>query len=131
MSQRIVLLGGGGMATACGLVLAERSDVDITLWCRRRDGAEHIAKSRENPHLPGVRLPALIKESADPNCLEAGDWIVVAIPTKYLRETITPFGGLVGDGTPVISVVKGLELGTLDRPSEIMLDGSRTGSTSW
>jgi glycerol-3-phosphate dehydrogenase (NAD(P)+) len=122
MTQRIVLLGGGGMATACALVLSERDDVDITLWCRRPEGAAQIAKSRENQHLPHVRLPVAIHVTADPNCVTAADWIVAAIPTKYLRETITPFGGLVKKGVPVISVIKGLELGTFDRPSEIILE---------
>ncbi len=122
MSQRIVLLGGGGMATACALVLAEHPDVEITLWCRRREAAEQIAKTHVNPHLPGALLPASITVTSDAVCLKAADWIVVAVPTKYLRETITPLGKFVGQGVPVVSVVKGLELKTLSRPSEIILD---------
>lgn len=122
MPQRIVLLGGGGMATACALVLAEHSGVDITLWCRRHEAAEQIAKSRQNPHLPGASLPASISVTADPNCVTDADWIIVAIPTKYLRETITPLRSLIPAGVPVVSVVKGLELDTLCRPSDIILD---------
>jgi glycerol-3-phosphate dehydrogenase (NAD(P)+) len=122
MTQRIVLLGGGGMATACALVLAENPDHEVVLWCRRTDAACEIAKSRINPHLPGGRLPDSVEVTADPACVANADWIVVAVPTKYLRETITPLGKYVGKDIPVVSVVKGLELGTLERPSEIILE---------
>ncbi len=108
------------MATACALVLAERDDVEIALWSRRPAMAEQIAKSRENPHLPGVPLPDEIEVTADHDCVADATLVVVAIPTQYLRETLQPFGKLMGETTPVVSVVKGIELNTLARPSDII-----------
>ncbi|MFM7127967.1 MAG: NAD(P)H-dependent glycerol-3-phosphate dehydrogenase, partial [bacterium] len=47
--------------------------------------------------------------------------IVAATPTAYLRQTLQQVSGGTPGGVPILSVVKGIEVGTLNRPSEMIL----------
>ena len=41
--MKITLLGGGGMATACAIVLAERADQVVSIWVRNPNFARDMA----------------------------------------------------------------------------------------
>lgn len=49
------------------------------------------------------------------------DLILCAVPTQYIRGALTRLARHVPAGVPVVSVAKGIEIGTLLRPSEIIL----------
>ena len=64
--MKITVLGGGGMATACAILLAEHNDQQVSIWARNPAHAEQIQQARENKRLlPGVPLPANIDVTAD------------------------------------------------------------------
>lgn len=79
---------------------------------------------RENRRLlPGVPIPDSVQITAD--VAEAADgarFLVAAIPSKFLRAALTAIAGRLADDCPVISVIKGLELDTFLRPSEIIAE---------
>src|SRR5262249_19864331 len=50
------------------------------------------------------------------------DLIILAVPTAYLRATLKPLASLVPQGVPALSLVKGLETSTFERPTEIITD---------
>ena len=47
---------------------------------------------------------------------------VASIPTRYLREGLTAIKDHIAAGTPVVSVIKGIENETFLRPSEVICD---------
>lgn len=124
MTRRITLLGGGAMATACAIVLAEKSDQRVTIWARNSEYAREMQQSRENKRLlagvtitDGIRITSNIAEAtAD------ADLFVASIPTKHLREGLSAIAPHVAPRTPFVSVIKGIENSTFHRPSEIIQD---------
>jgi glycerol-3-phosphate dehydrogenase (NAD(P)+) len=123
MSTKIAVLGDGAMGTACAMILARRADARVYLWSARADNARLLREQRENVrYLPGVPIPKEVHLTEDIN--EAADgaslW-VLAIPTVYLRSTLTPLAdALRGEATPFVSVAKGMEVDTFLRPTEIV-----------
>jgi glycerol-3-phosphate dehydrogenase (NAD(P)+) len=124
MRQRIAILGSGGMATACTVLLSERSQCDVALWTRTAERAAELVRDKENRKLlPGVPIPRGVRVSSDiSEVVDGAALIVAAIPTRFLRETLGPLSGRIAAGLPVVSVAKGLETGTLMRPSQIIID---------
>ncbi|MBI2932035.1 MAG: NAD(P)-dependent glycerol-3-phosphate dehydrogenase [Planctomycetes bacterium] len=115
MAKRIIILGAGGWGTALAVVAANRGHA-VTLWARRPEAAEEIRRSRENrTYLAGVRIPDSVEAAG--GALPQGDAVVCAIPTQHIRATLTKTS--VGD-RPLLSVSKGIEMGTIMRPSEIL-----------
>uniref|UniRef100_A0A7C2NWI1 Glycerol-3-phosphate dehydrogenase [NAD(P)+] n=1 Tax=Schlesneria paludicola TaxID=360056 RepID=A0A7C2NWI1_9PLAN len=129
MTTKITILGGGAMATACAILLAERDDQDVTIWARNPDHAAKIQQTRVNERLlPGIRLPDKVKVTADlDQALHGSQFLVAAIPTQFLRASLNEIRGRLTQNRPVISVIKGLENETFLRPSEIIAEvlGSR------
>lgn len=125
----IAILGSGAMATACSVLLSENSGQRVRMWVRNPEHARDMAAHRENRRLlPGIQIPpdVLISADADEAVADA-EFLVAAIPTKYLRATLEGISSSLGDNRPVVSVIKGLETETFLRPSEIITDvlGSR------
>ena len=120
--QRITILGGGSMSTACAVLLATQPDVRVTLWGRDAGHTAAMDRSRENARLlPGVKIPSsvIITHDSEAACRGA-DCYVVGIPTLFLREAITPLKPYLEPGVPVVSLVKGIENKTLLRASQII-----------
>jgi glycerol-3-phosphate dehydrogenase (NAD(P)+) len=117
------------MATACSILLAEHADQPVAMWARNPDHAAQIAKDRENRRLlPGVAIPNQVEITADiQQALDGAEFLVAAIPTQFLRASLHAIHRHLTRNRPVISVVKGLENDTFQRPSEIIAEvlGSR------
>jgi len=124
MTTKIAILGSGAMATACALLLAERADQEVAIWARSRDYAEQIQNDRENRRLlPGVILPANVSATSDiERALDQAEFIVAAVPTQFLRSALLSAKQFLTRERPVVSVVKGIENATFQRPSEIIQD---------
>ncbi|MFO1094942.1 MAG: NAD(P)H-dependent glycerol-3-phosphate dehydrogenase [Planctomycetaceae bacterium] len=129
MAGKTTILGSGAMATACSVLLAEHPGQSVTIWARNAERARALQQERENKRLlPGVMLPPAVQVTADINAAVAGaDTLVVAIPTEFLRATLTALAPALNQNRPVISVVKGIERETFLRPSQIIEEtlGSR------
>jgi glycerol-3-phosphate dehydrogenase (NAD(P)+) len=121
--ERVAVLGTGGMGTAMACLLA-RSARLVTLWGRDPALVADLIGRRENArHLPGVRLPDSVQGKAEVGEAVAGaGLIVVAIPSAFLRETLDRLAPAIPSGTPVLSVVKGIERDTFARPSRIVVE---------
>ncbi len=124
MIEPIAILGSGGMATACAVLLSEQTRCDVRIWTRTPERAAELIRDGENRRLlPGVPFPDGTQISGDiAEVVQGATLVVAAIPTRYLRDTLLPLAGSIPGGLPVVSVAKGLEIGTLLRPSEIILD---------
>jgi glycerol-3-phosphate dehydrogenase (NAD(P)+) len=120
--SRFCILGSGAWGTAISIVLCQKKDHEVALWSARPEKARELHARRENVRLlPGVPIPPSIALTVDAGgALSRPDLIVVAVPTAYLRATLTRIAGDVPRDVPVLSLVKGLELSTFKRPTEII-----------
>ncbi len=129
MALKITVLGSGAMATACSVLLAEHKAQEVALWGHNPAHVEEMCRYRENRRLlPGVPIPDRVAITADIRTAVAdSDLLVMAIPTRYLRATLSELAPFLDADRPVVSVAKGLEVDTFMRPSEVIADilGSR------
>lgn len=121
--QRIAVLGSGSWGTTFGKVLADAGR-DVTMWARRPEVAEEMATHRTNErYLPGIRLPERLTATADPaKALAEADAVVFAVPSQTLRDNLLAWRSVIPDEVPLVSLAKGVELGTLKRMSEVVID---------
>ncbi|MEO6594151.1 MAG: NAD(P)H-dependent glycerol-3-phosphate dehydrogenase [Planctomycetota bacterium] len=119
--MKIAILGNGGFGTAMALAL-DRAGHHVALWGHDPVYTAEIAATRRNPrYLEHVELPGLIRISHDPtSVLDRCQLVLVAVPTQHIRSTLTGMASLVPGSVPVVSLAKGLEQQTAERPSEII-----------
>lgn len=119
--RRVAVLGAGSWGTAYAKVLADAGR-DVVLWCRRESVAAAIRTERANPdYLDGVMLPESLCATVDLEAaLEKADAVALAVPSQSLRENLTVFRDLLPVAGPVVSLAKGIEVGTGLRMSELL-----------
>ncbi|MGH3713307.1 MAG: NAD(P)H-dependent glycerol-3-phosphate dehydrogenase [Micromonosporaceae bacterium] len=121
--SRAVVMGAGSWGTTFAKLLADAGN-DVVLWARRPQVADAVNRSRENPdYLPGIRLPERVRASADAaEVLDGADLVVLALPSHTLRENLTGWAGAVSADATLISLMKGIELGTGLRMSQVIME---------
>jgi glycerol-3-phosphate dehydrogenase (NAD(P)+) len=131
MAERIAILGDGAMATVCSILLTSGGH-DVRLWGAFEESIERLLQDRENRRLlPGVRLPSQVHLTAnDSDAFDGATLIVCAIPTQYIREVFGRLKRHVPAGVPIVSVAKGIETGTLLRPTQVIADALSAGVVS-
>lgn len=94
----------------------------MTLWGRRKELADAVNTGRSNPdYLPGVELPAGIRATTDAaEAAEGADFTVLAVPSQTLRGNLAAWAPLLAPDTVLVSLMKGIELGTAKRMSEVI-----------
>jgi glycerol-3-phosphate dehydrogenase (NAD(P)+) len=120
---RAAVLGTGSWGTAFAAVLAD-AGTETVLWARRPELAEAIRTTHENPdYLPGVPLPESLTATHDPEeALRDSDFVVLAIPSQTLRENLAAWAPMVPRNAVLVSLMKGVELGTTKRMSEVIAE---------
>lgn len=118
MADGIAVLGAGAFGTALAIVLAEAGR-PVLLWGRDAAAMKAMEATRENPHLPGARLPAALRLTADP-ARAAADTVLLAVPTQALRGLLAGHPGLAG--RRLVACCKGVERGTGLLPTEVIAD---------
>jgi glycerol-3-phosphate dehydrogenase (NAD(P)+) len=125
---RVVVIGTGGWGTTMAIMLAAREAT--VLLARRQDKADRLQAERENrENLPGTPFPADLAVTADPAALATADLIIVAVPSAHVRETIERLAERIPADADLLSLVKGLERGTLLRMSEVIAEAARIDIT--
>lgn len=115
------VMGAGSWGTTFAAVLAD-AGTDVRLWGRRADVVERINTERINAdYLPDLRLPENLRATADPaEALAGADVVVLAVPSQSLRENLTAWRPYVPASALPVSLMKGIELGTGQRMSEVI-----------
>lgn len=124
---KVAVYGAGSWGTAFSLVLADAGN-DVMIWGRRPEVCEAINERRENTdYLAGIELPPSISATHDPEQASAGaDVVVLAVPSQTLRVNLTEWAPVLPPQATLVSLMKGVELGTLQRMSEVI--GEVTGA---
>jgi len=114
-------MGAGSWGTTFAQVLCD-AGTPAVLWARRAELAKEINATRENPsYLPGITLPEALRATAEPaEALDGADLVVLAVPAQSLRENLAAWAPLLPPGALLVSLMKGIELGTCNRMSEVI-----------
>jgi glycerol-3-phosphate dehydrogenase (NAD(P)+) len=124
---RVAVVGAGAWGTTLAAMIAKREPV--LLLCHRAELADEISRTHRNERrLPGVELPDELVASADPADLaDVTDLVIFATPSPHLRSVAASVGPYIPGTADVLSVVKGLEGGTLLRMSEVIAEAAGIG----
>jgi glycerol-3-phosphate dehydrogenase (NAD(P)+) len=125
--SRIAVFGAGSWGTAFSIVLADAGN-DVTIWGRREEVCAAIAERHENPdYLPDIKLPETITATHDPSvAVDGAEAVVFAVPSQTFRENLTDWAPVLPD-VPLVSLMKGVELGSLKRMSEVIAEVAGAG----
>jgi glycerol-3-phosphate dehydrogenase (NAD(P)+) len=115
-------MGAGAWGTALAKVLADAGN-DVTIWARRPELADEINDTHRNSNYLGdVELPKSIRATGDPTAALAGACtVLLAVPSQTLRTNLDQWRDHVGGDTTLVSVAKGIELHTLMRMSQVIM----------
>ncbi len=128
--KRVSILGPGQMGLVCAGLLAvpfreaeEPVGPLIRVWGHDPRELAEAERSGGGSRLEQLHLPDLVRfEADDAEAVGEADLIVVAIPVQFIRKTLARLARVVPAGTPVVSVSKGIENGTLRRPTEVITE---------
>lgn len=114
--NNVAVIGAGAWGTALA-IQAARAGNRVALWARSPVRAAAIARTRENPRLRSFLLPAAITPTA--TLPTEADFLLLAIPMQHLRGELAR---LRTGATPLVVCVKGVEIGTLRLPLELVAE---------
>ena len=126
--SKVAVFGAGSWGTAFSMVLADGGN-DVTMWARREEVAEAINERRENAeYLPGVELPPAVSathdvEKAAPTRTSSSS----RRPRRRFRATSRTGRRTSPEDAVLVSLMKGVELGTLNRMSEVIAEVTGAG----
>jgi len=118
---RVAMMGSGSWGTAFAMVLADAGS-EVTIWSRDQSTADGINEHHRNEaYHPGIDLPASIKATTDAReALEQAGIVVLALPAQVLRENLGRWTRWLAPESVLVSLMKGIEIGTSKRMSEII-----------
>jgi len=116
-------MGAGSWGTTFAQVLCD-AGTETVLWCRRPDVAASIeATHRNQDYLPDITLPSTLRATADPSeALATANVVVLAVPAQTLRQNLARWVGLIPQGAMLVSLMKGIELDTGKRMTEVIAE---------
>jgi glycerol-3-phosphate dehydrogenase (NAD(P)+) len=125
---QIAVMGAGSWGTAFAIVLADAGN-DVRLWGRRAELCDAINANHENAdYLPGVELPDAISAHADPAAaLDGVEVVVLAVPSQQLRVNLETWSSSIPPEAVMVSLMKGVELGTHKRMTEVIAELTGAG----
>lgn len=121
--SRVTVIGAGAWGTTLSQVLADAGN-EVLLWARNQDVVDEINSSHTNEkYLAGIKLPSTIKSTSDiQSALSFSELYVLAIPTQQLRKMLKEWAIFLNKEAIVVSTLKGIELDTDLRVSEVVAE---------
>lgn len=116
------VFGTGSWGTAYAAVLAD-GGTTVRMWGRRQAVVDQINAGSNEDYLPGIPLPSGIWATTDPaEAADGADIVVLAVPSQTLRANLADWGGVLPPDAAIVSLMKGVELGTTKRMSEVIAE---------
>jgi glycerol-3-phosphate dehydrogenase (NAD(P)+) len=125
---RVAVFSAGSWGTAFGLVLADAGN-DVTVYARRDDVCANINDKHENTdYFPGIELPKRVRATTNPDeAVDGAEFVVLSVPSQSLRDNLTGWAPVMSDDVTFISLMKGVELGTTKRMSQVIAEVTGAG----
>ncbi|HRW18251.1 MAG TPA: NAD(P)H-dependent glycerol-3-phosphate dehydrogenase [Dermatophilaceae bacterium] len=121
-ATRAAVMGTGSWGTAFAATLAD-AGTTVTMWGRRPESVEQVNAGCNTDYLPDLQLPDTIRATTDPaQALDGADVVVLAVPSQTLREHLGQWASFLPGGAAVVSLMKGVELGTNLRMSQVIAE---------
>ena len=117
------VMGAGAWGTAVAKVLADAGS-EVRLWARSAEVAAEVNERHTNHrYLPDIALPARIRATTDPaEALTGVHTVLLGVPSQTLRTNLAAWRGQLAGGATLVSLAKGIELGTLMRMSQVIAE---------
>jgi glycerol-3-phosphate dehydrogenase (NAD(P)+) len=121
--MKVAVLGAGNWGTTYAKVLVDAGN-QVTLWARRSEVAAEIERSHSNPdYLPGIELPTTLRATPDAqDALDGAELVAIAVTSQSLRDNLVKWAELLPSDAVLISLMKGVELGTTKRMTEVIAE---------
>ena len=121
--RRAAVFGTGSWGTAYAAILAD-AGAEVRMWGRRAEVVDQITHGHVNTdYLPDLVLPHTVSATTDPaEAVEGADIVVLAVPSQTLRANLAVWAGLLPADAAIVSLMKGVELGTTKRMSEVITE---------
>ncbi|PCJ60892.1 MAG: glycerol-3-phosphate dehydrogenase [Planctomycetota bacterium] len=118
-----VFIGNGAMSCAMANCLSKNFS-SICIWGNNEINVKECQSKHENNlYLPGIKLSENITFTSNLDLLTNNKISIIfcGVPTQYIRKTLSKLNKPKANSI-IISFAKGLEIGTLNRPSQIIQD---------
>jgi glycerol-3-phosphate dehydrogenase (NAD(P)+) len=118
----VAVMGAGAWGSALAQVLADAGN-SVSLWARRPEIADEInAEHRNRRYLGDAQLPAEVRATSDPaKALSGMTTVLLAVPSQVMRANLTEWTELIDDDATLVSLAKGIEIDTLLRMSQVVV----------
>ena len=119
---KYAVVGAGSWGTTVAAMIAPV--VETVVWARSDAVAHDIDRHNQNSaYLDGFDLPDSLSATTDIEAaLTGADVVVMGVPSHGYRAVLEDCAPLIDRSTPLVSLSKGIEAGTLMRMTEITLD---------
>jgi glycerol-3-phosphate dehydrogenase (NAD(P)+) len=125
---RVAVFGAGSWGTAFAAVLADAGS-QVRMWGRRGELVDQINRTHVNgDYHPGLLLPDAISAATSPQeVLDGAEIVFLALPSQMLRTHLAQWARFLPQHAAVVSLIKGVELGTTRRMSEVIAEVGHVG----
>ena len=122
VSSKVAVIGAGSWGTTVGAIAARQTRT--VLWARRKELADEINDAHRNgDYLSRHLLPdSLLATASLEEALDSADLVLMAVPSHGFREVLARAEPFVDSGTPIVSLAKGVEQGSLKRMTEVIAE---------
>ncbi len=127
--MKVAVIGSGSWGTAVAALAAK--NVETTLWARSEELSAAMQRdSRNDSYLPGIDLPEMTFTSDLEAACSGADIVAIGVPSHGFREVLASAAGSIESSATVISLVKGVEQGTLLRMTQVAHEVLSSGDLS-
>lgn len=115
---------GGGTWGVCLANLLSHKGYDVTVWCRRKELADHLSHTREHPHLKNHKLNPSIKFTTSlEETITGVDFLIESVTSSGIRPVFEAIKKTkISVKCPIILTSKGIEQNTGLLLLDVVLD---------
>jgi glycerol-3-phosphate dehydrogenase (NAD(P)+) len=127
---RVAMMGSGSWGTAFAMVLADAGS-QVRMWSRDEQTVEDVNVRHVNAaYHPDISLPMSIEATTDPfEALLDAELVVLALPAQVLREHLVQWRNAIPADSVLVSLMKGIELGSEQRMSQVIQEAAHVSPT--
>jgi glycerol-3-phosphate dehydrogenase (NAD(P)+) len=120
MAERLAIAGDGQMALVLAAVAIDAGHA-VRMWCPMPGSAAPLSATRTSPRLPELRLHDAVEVTEDPSrAFDGATLLLSAIPAQFAGGCWQRLAPRVPAGAGVVTVTKGVEVGSMRRPTQVL-----------